>query len=313
MPQKSFVLLVTAVALSAPLCAQTQAQGRGQTQGQAQARPPAPDPHKIDMFMCDWRESMPRSSHGGLIERDILTPGDPRAPARRCAVLTYTKNLSYATLVARGGIAPMKLQGEQEVFYVVSGKGTVTSGAQTWDLFDGMTFLAPPGVEFSMRNTGDSDLNMYLFSEPIPAAFKPGTKLLVKNENLLPITSTTGHWHHIVKTLFDASEGLAGFRDVLTVALDPMTMGGPHSHGFGSEELWIAIKGSTLASVGTQLRWQTPGMAYLPPPSEPETRESVTAGLSFPHSNMNPGTEQVKFLYFHALGAAAATPAATAR
>ena len=83
------------------------------------------------MFMCDWRESMPRQTHGGLIERDILTHGDPQTATKRCAVLAHTNYVSYATLAARGGIAPMKLQGQQEIFYVVAGKGTVTSGGQS--------------------------------------------------------------------------------------------------------------------------------------------------------------------------------------
>ena len=43
-------------------------------------------------------------------------------------------------------------------------------------------------------------------------------------------------------------------------------------------------------------------MGYLAPPFAAETKERVTAGLSFPHSNINPGPDAVKFLYFQTAG-----------
>ena len=50
--------------------------------------------------------------------------------------------------------------------------------------------------------------------------------------------------------------------------------------------------------MGTQLRWQTEGVGYLAPRFAEMTQENVRNGLSFPHSNINPGPGQVKFLYF---------------
>lgn len=38
---------------------------------------PAVEPD-IDMYMGNWKESLPRHTHGSLIERDILTWGDTR-------------------------------------------------------------------------------------------------------------------------------------------------------------------------------------------------------------------------------------------
>ena len=40
---------------------------------------PGVDPD-IDMFIGNWRESMPKHSHGSLVERDILTKGDSMNP-----------------------------------------------------------------------------------------------------------------------------------------------------------------------------------------------------------------------------------------
>lgn len=302
-PNSFMVFSAAALALSVPMSAQTQGPGQGRAEVRA-------DPHRLDMFMCDWRESMPRHTHGGLIERDILTHGDPQTSTTRCAVLQHTNYVSHATLTARGGIAPMKVQGQQEIFYVVSGKGTVTSGGQTSELYDGVGVLVPPAVEFSMKNTGDADLNMYIINELVPADFKPGSKVLVRDVNLQPVRGTTGHWVHIVKNIFTPADGLATLRQTITVALDPMTIGEPHAHAVGSEEVWIQIKGRSLAFIGTQLRWQTEGVGYLAPPFAEMTPENVSKGLSFPHSNINPGTEQVKFLYFQT--ARRPAPAATA-
>ncbi|HSW49062.1 MAG TPA: cupin domain-containing protein [Bryobacteraceae bacterium] len=195
----------------------------------------------------------------------------------------------------------MKLQGEQEVFYFLSGKGTMTAGGEAVDVYEGISILAPAGLEFTLKNTGERELTMYLISEPTLAGFRPNQKLLVKDEGRIPVRSSSGHWAHIVKGVFESKEGLASLGNVLTVALDPMTIGEPHAHGAGSEEVWAAIKGESLAFIGTQLRWQRPGMAYLVPPGEPATLKSVAAGLSFPHSNINSGKEQVKFLYFSRL------------
>jgi hypothetical protein len=86
----------------------------------------------------------------------------------------------------------------------------------------------------------------------------------------------------------DYYHGLLGtMRAVLTVALDPQTMGEPHTHRIGHEEIWGAIDGTSLAFVGTQLRLQPPGTAYMLRPDGATT-----------HANINAGDSRVTFLYF---------------
>src|SRR4030042_6454621 len=41
------------------------------------------------LYINHWRNSLPHEGHGGLIERDILTPGDPPKPAHKGAVLKH--------------------------------------------------------------------------------------------------------------------------------------------------------------------------------------------------------------------------------
>ena len=68
--------------------------------------------------------------------------------------------------------------------------------------------------------------------------------------------------------------------------MNPMTMGEPHPHRAGQEEIWVAIDGTSLAFIGTELRVQHPVMAYMIRPDE-----------SMTHSNINTRTP-VKFLWF---------------
>jgi uncharacterized cupin superfamily protein len=66
-------------------------------------------------------------------------------------------------------------------------------------------------------------------------------------------------------------------------------MGEPHTHEPGHEEIWAAIEGTSLAYLGTQLRVQRPGMAYMLRPD-----------ITMTHSNINYGDTPVKFLWFSA-------------
>jgi mannose-6-phosphate isomerase-like protein (cupin superfamily) len=90
-----------------------------------------------------------------------------------------------------------------------------------------------------------------------------------------------------VKELFSPADGLAAEQSVITVSVNPLTMGEPHPHRPGQEEVWAAIEGSSLMLMGTELRIQRPGMAFMLP------LDAVTI-----HSNINAGDKPVKFLYF---------------
>lgn len=256
---------------------------------------PDADPHRVDMFFGDWHESNPRPTHGGLIERDILMNGDAMEPPRKGAVLQDVNSFSYATLQPHASTGLTKLEGQQEIFYILSGEGEMTAGGETVDLFANIAILVPAGLEFGMKNRGDEPLSMYLINESTPTGFVPKTKLVVRDENTTLISgkdfTQNGHWAHIVKIVFEKSDGLGVLGRVLTVALDPMTIGEPHAHRPGQLEVWTSIHGTSIAFVGTQLRMMTPGMAYQVRPDAVMT-----------HSNINVGNEQVKFLYFVSSG-----------
>jgi uncharacterized cupin superfamily protein len=101
------------------------------------------------------------------------------------------------------------------------------------------------------------------------------------------LPGASGHWAHIVRDLFSRADGLATVGDIITVTLNPMTMGEPHPHNLHQEEIWVAIDGTSLAFIGTQLRLQPPGMGYM-----------IRPDLTMTHSNINSGDTPVKFLWF---------------
>jgi mannose-6-phosphate isomerase-like protein (cupin superfamily) len=250
------------------------------------------------MFFGDWRHSMPRHVYGSLVLRDILTRGDNFNPPQPGAILEAANFVAYGRLAAYNSTTPMRLQHEQNVFYVVGGMGEITSQGKTAALHKDVAVFMPADVEFVMHSTGDQDLTMYVVSEPVPESFTPAKAMLVTDEARVQVRTpmaaspftlpgASGHWAHVVRDLFSKTDGLATIGDLITVDINPMTMGEPHPHHPGQEEIWVAIQGDSLAFIGTELRVQHPGMAYMIRPDE-----------SMTHSNINTGDAPVKFLWF---------------
>ena len=226
---------------------------------------PASDPD-IDLYMAHWKESMPRHTHGSLIERDILTRGDALNPPRRGAVLEYLNRFAFGILEAGNSTVPTKLEGEQEIFYVTSGTGVIKAGGKEADLLTGCCVFIPEGLEFTMHNTGDIPLTMYIIVEPVPSGFTPRREMGVKNEHMIPFNKTVGHWSYMEKDFFLKSDGLATIHGICTLTLDTMTIGHPHFHVKGCEEIWTTVSGHNIAFLGKEIRHQPPGMAYMIPP-----------------------------------------------
>ena len=253
---------------------------------------------RIDLFFGDWRESMPRAMHGSLVARDILTNGDNFAPPQKAAVLEYNNFFTYATLAAHASTTPEKLREQQEIYYFAGGRGALLAGGDLADLHKDIAVLMPANLEFVMKNTGDEPLTMYIINEPVPAGFRVNTKMLVLDERKAHVRTpdgpdpyivpgAAGHWAHVVRELFALRDGLATTTSVLTVELPPLSVGEPSPHPPGTEEIWTALEGNSLAWVGSQVRLQKPGMAYMLRPDNMLT-----------HSNINFGDSTIKFLFF---------------
>jgi mannose-6-phosphate isomerase-like protein (cupin superfamily) len=257
-----------------------------------------PQDRRIDLFISDWQGSMPRSEHGSLVLRDILVHGDNFAPSQKSAVLRAANFFAYGRLAPGAWTTPSRLESQQEVYYILGGEGEITAAGDTAKLHKGIAVLMPAGLEFVMKSTSDQPLTMYVINEPTPGGFHPKDRMVVKDEGAARqrtpaaadpyiVGGASGHWAHIVREIFSPADGLATEQSVITVTVNPLTMGEPHPHRPGQEEVWAAIDGTSLILMGTELRIQRPGMAYMLPP------DSATV-----HSNINAGDQPVKFLYF---------------
>ncbi len=251
----------------------------------------------IDKFMGDWHDSMPRHEHGSLVLRDILTHGNNLTPPQPGAVLQATNFVSYGRLQPRDVTTSEKLEGQQEVYYVESGEGDITAGGKTSALHKDIAVLMPEGLEFTIRNSGSENLTLYVINEPTPKGLLPAQTCSSKTRPRFPLEFPWKPRHirspelldtgPMSSAIFSHADGLAALGDLITVDINPMQMGEPHPHNIGQEEVWCAIEGTSLAFLGTQLRVQSPGMAYMIRPDQTMT-----------HSNINVGDTPVKFLWY---------------
>ncbi len=255
--------------------------------GQLDPKPYDPEVDSdIDMYITNWRESMPRHSHGSLVERDVFTKGDHLNPPRKGAILKHLNGYSHATLEAHASTTPTTLKGKQEVFYFLGGKGIFKAGNKTEDIYKGIGILVPPNIEFTISNTGDNPITMYLVTEPVPEGFEPKKEIQVTNGNTAPYETSTVHWCMIFKRIFSQANGLAVIESILTVTFAPMTMGQPHSHSNGCEETWMTLEGDIHLLLGKQLRKQPPGTAFMIPPDG-----------NTPHATINLSDQPVKMFH----------------
>jgi len=243
----------------------------------------------IDMYIRNWRESPPVTTHGALLERDVFTAcdGDPLAPKTRGAVLKYTRKFSFSILLPNLTTVPVTPAGEQELFYITGGNGILSAGGSMFSLYPGVTFLVPEGIVFTLENTGVEDLTMYHIVEPVPDGFKPVDHIVWRDENLEPFHTTTAHWVNCNKWLIRAEEGLSDINLFLTVTIPPGEFAQPHSHGEGIEEVWCPLTDNAHVLLGKQVRHLQPGTAYMIPPDD-----------RTPHANFNVSGTPLRFLYF---------------
>ena len=240
----------------------------------------------VFLFINHWRNSLPYEGHGGLIERDILTPGDPLKPPRKGAVLKYLKAYKRAALQPRTNTVPWKSDKEQAFFYVTAGAGRIEAGGKKAEVKDGFAVVVPAGLEFRLFNPGADELEMIMVVEEIPDGFTPNTQISVGSyHDSVPYVGM--HWAHIGRGFnYDVPPKFANPMGFAAVSIDNFDIAQPHVHGPGCEEIWCQVKGKSLLLFGSRLFEQEPGEAFLIPPNR-----------KVPHSSINHTGEHMLWLY----------------
>jgi len=240
----------------------------------------------VTLYINHWRNSAPFEGHGGLIERDILTQGDPLQPARKGAVLKYIKSYRRAVLEPRTNTAPVELEREQVFFYISSGKGAVEAGGKEAGLEEGNAVFIPAGLEYRLLNAADQPLEMYFVSEETAPGFIPNTEMSVGSHRGSP-PSYGAHWAHIAHPfVYDIEPKFSNPMGFVVVSIDNFDIAQPHTHGPGTEEIWLQVRGKSLLFFGNRLLWQEPGEAFLIPPNN-----------KVPHCSINHTNEPMLWLY----------------
>jgi mannose-6-phosphate isomerase-like protein (cupin superfamily) len=245
----------------------------------------------IDRFIGYPTNKTVHISHGTLLTHSILRSGDPYVPGPQGAVLEYRKDLSTATLLPLSR-TPLSTLSDAFFFYVKSGEGRLDDGKQFWDLKPNMAILAPPDVPHRFINTTDKPLEMIMLTfTGGPDAHK---ELIVRDVNLLPWCEENAHWNNESRCVFGTADGLLQGERIYLVMNQPWATSQPHSHGRGTEEIWVKVSpGTGVILLGSELRELPEDGAYLVPPTN-----------TIDHSNINLSKTQVDWWIYIARGAA---------
>lgn len=250
--------------------------------GPAAFRHPGVDTN-IDLYINHWRNSLPQDSRGGLIEWDILTPGDPLRPPKKGAVLKYIKAYRRAVLQPRARTVPIRHEREQVFFYVCSGQGRVEAGSKNSVLQEGTALFIPAGLEYRLMNSHETLLEIILVIEEISPGFIPNKEISVGNwHSSKPIIGA--HWAHMARPfIYDLEPKFSNAMGFIVVSVDNFDIAQPHTHGPGTEEIWLQLQGKSLLFFGNRLLWQEPGAAFLIPPNNkvPHCSINHTGGPMF--------------------------------
>ena len=243
----------------------------------------------IDRFIGNPVNTPVHLSHGTLLTHAILRAGDPYTPGLQGAVLEYRKELSTATLLGMNR-TPLATLPDEFFFIVQSGEGRLDDGKQSWPLRPGIAVLAPPNVPHRLTNTTEKPLEMILLSWA--AAGTPKDELIVRDVNLLNYCEENAHWNNTSKCIFGAADGLFASERMYVVMLQPWAASAPHSHGAGTEEIWVKLTpGTATMWMGSELREMPQDSAYLVPPT----------GFT-KHANLNLSKDKVEWWLYVARG-----------
>jgi mannose-6-phosphate isomerase-like protein (cupin superfamily) len=242
----------------------------------------------IDMYISTHRNHHPFITHGSILERHMFTKSNSESgkPAHSGDVLHHIDRFTHATVMPYHKTEPTTLERTQEVFYVIEGRGKIMTDGESFDLHPGICAFVPAGLAFSIENSGDETLEMYLVAEKVRVGFKPRRSLLVCDEGKTAAGHKT-HWTYETSILVDRESGLSQLSFVASVVLPPNSFGQPHSHDANTEEVWATVDSDLVFMLGKQLRRFGPGYAYMVPPD----------GKTF-HSNINPTNRPVRLFHF---------------
>lgn len=90
---------------------------------------------------------------------------------------SHARNLAFGLAEFPGGTsaAPHSHKVEEEIIYILSGRGAILAGGREICLEPGVAVFIPPGLEHQIRADGEESIKLVtLFSPPVtPGAYDP--------------------------------------------------------------------------------------------------------------------------------------------
>jgi len=263
------------------------------------AKTPVPPPPNnvtgvdIDRFIGSPFQSPNRLLNDAILTRVILRGGNPYEKGEHAAVLEYRKELALGTVLPYNLTSLANIP-DQLFIFVEDGKGRLDDGGEFWDLHEGIGVLIPPHVKFRIRNSSDVLLHMLMLTwSPQPGA-KPASGIFVRDVDQLPLTTCGGeicHWSYFGKNIFNSSHGLAPREAFHLVYVPPMSIGEPHAHVKGWEEIWTKLPPyDSYLTLGSEIREMPVNTAYLAPPNGKTVHAVINLRKDKPESYLFIGT-----------------------
>ncbi len=242
---------------------------------------PLSDPDS-DMFIGHYSDSRMELVNGCLKQWQITYPlagNDPLFPEKKGHYATSVEAINYAVLEPGLTTDAERLSGRQKIFYIAFGEGEIASGGKRQSFEQDALVLVPENTSYTLKNSCGRDLVMYVIVEPVPDGFSPRPDVLVRHFQEGQYSTGGGHWTHGTRNgTLRKEDGLATITGMTPVWYFPMSVGQPHAHNPGVEEIWFVVEGDFHLLLGKQFYNLPPGTAYKVPPTG-----------TLPHSNMNLG------------------------
>ena len=291
---KKTVLIVAGLALAALALGLGQVPGKLTTEPDPSFAEDALSNHRhpdvdtdVFLYINHWRNSLPTEGHGGFIERDILTPGDPLRPPKKGAVLKYIKAYKRAALEPRCTTQSFKSDKEQVFLCVFSGAGARRGGGQVGRdrARHGRLPSGRTGLPILQSGRGGPGADHGRRGGPRRLRTRTTGCRSAITARRSPASACTG------PTSAAASPGTRRPSSPIPWASPPSrstssTSPSPMSTARAARRSGASSKGTSLLLFGNRLLRQEPGEAFLVPPNK-----------KVPHSSINPSDEPMLWLY----------------
>jgi len=153
--------------------------------------------------------------------------------------------------VSKGGCKAVKYPGEEQIYVVMEGSGTLHYGTETSPVKKHDFMYLPAGIEHSMENTSAAPLRFFVMGFRVPQDTPPPPKLMIANWDEIQKQQVGGHPDSVVYQLMmgdttSKRDRLPAAHLMVSLYVMEFAPGGtnfPHHHD-SEEEIYVLLDGT---------------------------------------------------------------------